>query len=238
MSIPTNIRLNKFISNSGICNRRQADEYISQSRVTVNDRIINKLGSKVSLNDQVKFDGKELSPLKMQYIIINKPKGFHCINSNSKTIFSLLSSIELKGVKSIDFLKENYTGLLLLSNDNAFINKINAKKKSITQIFHLKLNQYFLQKHFNLIKDFKVSDKLAIKSVNYVDGGGKNELGLELFMDSVKDLEKLFFQFNYKIISCDRVLFSSLTKKDLSRGQWRNLSKQELINLNNLKINS
>ena len=56
-------------------------------------------------------------------------------------------------------------------------------------------------------------------------------------MDSVKDLEKLFFQFNYKIISCDRVLFSSLTKKDLSRGQWRNLSKQELINLNNLKIN-
>ena len=238
MSIPTNIRLNKFVSNSGICNRRQADEYISQGRVTVNDRIINKLGSKVSLNDQVKFDGKELSPLKMQYIIINKPKGFHCINSNSKTIFSLLSSIELRGVKSIDFLKENYTGLLLLSNDNEFINKINAKKKSITQIFHLKLNQYFLQKHFNLIKDFKVSDKLAIKSVNYVDGGGKNELGLELFMDSVKDLEKLFFQFNYKIISCDRVLFSSLTKKDLSRGQWRNLSKQELINLNNLKINS
>ena len=79
MSIPTNIRLNKFISNSGICNRRQADEYISQGRVTVNDRIINKLGSKVSLNDQVKFDGKELSPLKMHYIIINKPKGFHCI---------------------------------------------------------------------------------------------------------------------------------------------------------------
>ena len=181
MSIPNNIRLNKFISNSGICNRRQADEYISQGRVTVNDRIINKLGSKVSLNDQVKFDGKELSPLKMQYIIINKPKGFHCINSNSKTIFSLLSSIELKGVKSIDFLKENYTGLLLLSNDNAFINKINAKKKSITQIVHLKLNQYFLQKHFNLIKDFKVSDKLAIKSVNYVDGGGGKRIRIRTF---------------------------------------------------------
>ena len=75
MSIPTNIRLNKFISNSGICNRRQADDYISQGRVTVNDRIINKLGSKVSLNDLVKFDGKEVSSLKMQYIILNKPKG-------------------------------------------------------------------------------------------------------------------------------------------------------------------
>ena len=239
MSIPTNIRLNKFISNSGICNRRQADDYISQGRVTVNDRIINKLGSKVSLNDLVKFDGKEVSSLKMQYIILNKPKGFHCItsNANSKTVFSFLSSIESKGIKSIDFLKENYTGLLLLSNDNQFVNKINAKKKSITQIFHLKLNQYFLQKDFNLIKDFKVSDKLVIKSINYVDGAEKNELGLELFMDSIKDLERLFFEFNYKIISCDRVLFSSLTKKDLSRGQWRNLSKQELINLNNLNTN-
>tara|TARA_B100000767_G_scaffold147598_1_gene139059 strand:- start:4903 stop:5622 length:720 start_codon:yes stop_codon:yes gene_type:complete len=239
MSTPAIIRLNKFISNSGICNRRQADDYISQGRVTVNDRIINKLGSKVSLNDQVKFDGKEVSLLKVQYIILNKPKGFHCItsNANSKTIFSLLSSLELKGIKSIDFLKENYTGLLLLSNDNEFVNKINAKKKSITQIFHIKLDQYFSQKDFYLIKDFKISDKLVIKSINYVDGGEKNELGLELFMDSIKDLEKLFSQFNYKIISCDRVLFSSLTKKDLPRGKWRNLSKQELINLYNFNSN-
>ena len=78
----------------------------------------------------MKFDGKEVSLLKVQYIILNKPKGFHCMtsNANSKTIFSLLSSLELKGIKSIDFLKENYTGLLLLSNDNEFINKINAKK--------------------------------------------------------------------------------------------------------------
>jgi len=239
MSIPATIRLNKFISNSGICNRRQADDYISQGRVTVNNIIINKLGSKVSLNDLVKFDGKKVSLIKMQYIILNKPKGFHCVNSisNSKTIFSLLSSTDLKNIKSIDFLKENYTGLLLLSNDNKFINKINSKKKSITQIFHLKLNKHFLQKTFKLIKNFHVSDKLIVKSINYVNGAEKNELGLELFMDSIKDLEKLFFQFNYKIISCDRVLFSSLTKKDLSRGQWRNLSKQELINLNNFNAN-
>lgn len=94
-----------------------------------------------------------------------------------------------------------------------------------------------MQKTFKLIKKFHVSDKLIVKSINYVNGAEKNELGLELYMDSIKDLEKLFFQFNYKIISCDRVLFSSLTKKDLSRGQWRNLSKQELINLNNFNTN-
>ncbi len=141
MSIPATIRLNKFISNSGICNRRQADDYISQGRVTVNNRIINKLGSKVSLSDLVKFDGKKISLIKMQYIILNKPKGFHCINSisNSKTIFSLLSSLDLKGIKSIDFLKENYTGLILLSNDNKFINKINSKKKIDNSDFSSKI---------------------------------------------------------------------------------------------------
>ena len=95
----------------------------------------------------------------------------------------------------------------------------------------MKLDKVFLQKDLELIKDYDVNDKLIIKSINFVEGAKKNELGIEIFLDSVKDLEKLFFEFNYKIVSCDRVLFSSLTKKDLSRGQWRFLTKQELINL-------
>ena len=228
-----NMRLNKCSSNSGICNRRQADEYISQGRVSVNNKIIDRLGSKVSLDDDVKFDGKEVSAVKMLYVLLNKPKEFHCIaqKSNSKTVFSLLSSIDTKGIRSVDFLKVNYTGLVLLSNDVEFENKINNKKKSISQIFHLTLDKVFLQKDLELIKDYDVNDKLIIKSINFVEGAKKNELGIEMFLDSVKDLEKLFFEFNYKIVSSDRVLFSSLTKKDLSRGQWRFLTKQELINL-------
>ena len=228
------IRLNKFISNSGKCNRRQADEYISQGRVSVNNKIIVRLGSKVSLKDIVKLDGRKVLPVKMQYIILNKPKGFHCISSktNSKTVFSLLSSIkEENRIISLDFLKENHTGLIILSNDTEFVIQINAKKNLINQIFHLKLDVNFLQKDLKNIKNLDVNDKLKIKSINYVDGANKNEIGIELSIDNIKDLEKLLLDFNYKIISLDRVLFSNFTKKDLSRGQWRNITKQELINL-------
>jgi|TARA_B100000902_G_scaffold4729_1_gene6022 23S rRNA pseudouridine2605 synthase len=228
------VRLNKFIANSGKCNRREADEYISQGRVSVNNKIIVRLGSKVSLKDCVKLDGRKVFPIKMQYIILNKPKGFHCISSktNSKTIFSLLSSIKEKNrIISLDFLKENHTGLIILSNDAEFIIQINAKKNLIKQIFHLKLDVDFLQKDLNNIKDLDVNDKLKIKSINYVDGANKNEIGIELSIHNIKDLEKLLLDFNYKIISLDRVLFSNITKKDLSRGQWRNITKQELINL-------
>ena len=228
------VRLNKFIANSGKCNRREADEYISQGRVSVNNKIIVRLGSKVSLKDCVKLDGRKVFPIKMQYIILNKPKGFHCISSktNSKTIFSLLSSIKEKNrIISLDFLKENHTGLIILSNDAEFIIQINAKKNLIKQIFHLKLDVDFLQKDLNNIKDLDVNDKLKIKSINYVDGANKNEIGIELSIHNIKDLEKLLLDFNYKIISLDRVLFSNFTKKDLSRGQWRNITKQELINL-------
>ena len=228
------IRLNKFISNSGKCNRREADEYISQGRVSVNDKIIVRLGSKVSLMDSVKLDGRKVFPVKMQYIILNKPKGFHCIssNTNSKTVFSLLSSIkEENRIMSLDFLKENHTGLIILSNDTEFVIQINAKKNLINQIFHLKLDVDFLQKDLKNIKDLDVNDKLKIKSINYVDGANKNEIGIELSIHNIKDLEKLLLDFNYKIRSLDRVLFSNFTKKDLSRGQWRNITKQELINL-------
>ena len=234
MTTQNTIRLNKFISNSGFCNRRQADDYISQGRVSVNDKIIVRLGSKVSLKDSVKLDGKKVFPVKMQYIILNKPKGFHCISSkkNSKTVFSLLSSIkEENRIMSLDFLKENHTGLIILSNDTDFVIQINAKKNLINQIFHLKLDVDFLQKDLKNIKDLDFKDKLKIKSINYVDGANKNEIGIELSIHNIKDLEKLLLDFNYKIISLDRVLFSNFTKKDLSRGQWRNITKQELINL-------
>jgi 23S rRNA pseudouridine2605 synthase len=205
-----------------------------QGRVRVNGKILNTLGSKISLKDVVELDGKKIIPTKMEYIILNKPKGFHCVHSKSnvKTIFSLISSLEdVSRFTSLDFLRDNYTGLIVISNDTKFINQMHNKLQSLIQIFHLKLNIDFLKKDLKIIKDFDSKYNLKIKSINFVDGANKNEIGLETSACSIKDIEKIFLKFDYKIISCDRVLFSNLTKKDLSRGQWRRMKKQELINL-------
>ena len=95
---PTNtnsslIRLNKFISNSGICSRREADMYISIGNVTVNGKVITQMGYKVKPNDDVRFDGARVNPEKKTYVLLNKPKGFATTTSEGKgrTVMDLIS---------------------------------------------------------------------------------------------------------------------------------------------------
>ena len=226
------IRLNKFISNSGYCNRREADNFIVQGRVCVNDKVINKLGVKVSIDDNVKLDGNSISPNKLVYILLNKPKGFHSINlNNKKNIFSLLPIKKYHNLQSLDFLHENYMGLMIFSNNQEFIKHMAKKRQDIKQLYHLVLESDLKQIDLNSIQNDLKSNDIMILNINYVDGAKKNEIGLELSLKQVRDIDNIFLKFNYKILSLDRVLYSNMTKKDLPRGKWRHFKKQELINL-------
>ena len=223
------IRLNKFISNSGHCNRREADNFIVQGRVTVNDKVIVKLGTKVSVKDDVKLDGNNISLNKPVYIILNKPKGFHSINlDNKKNIFSLLPFEEFHDLQSLDFMNENYMGLMIFSNNQDFIKRMSDKVDNLKQLFHVILDSDL--KEFDK-ESIKNETDFQIKNINHVGGASKNEIGLELSIKQVKDIEDLFLKYSYKVISIDRVLYSNISKKDLSRGKWRHFKKQELINL-------
>ena len=223
------IRLNKFISNSGHCNRREADNFIVQGRVTVNDKVIVKLGTKVSVKDDVKLDGNNISLNKPVYIILNKPKGFHSINlDNKKNIFSLLPFEEFHDLQSLDFMNENYMGLMIFSNNQDFIKRMSDKVVNLKQLFHVILDSDL--KEFDK-ESIKNETDFQIKNINHVGGASKNEIGLELSIKQVKDIEDLFLKYSYKVISIDRVLYSNISKKDLPRGKWRHFKKQELINL-------
>ena len=87
------IRLNKYISNSGICSRREADMYISIGNVTVNGKVVTEMGYKVKIEDEVRFDGARINPGKKAYILLNKPKGFATTTSEGKgrTVMDLVS---------------------------------------------------------------------------------------------------------------------------------------------------
>ena len=87
------VRLNKYVSNSGLCTRREADDYIINGRVSVNNEIVIKLGSKVSLDDEVKVDGKIIFPYDFQYLLLNKPLDFDFNISGKKNVLNLLSSL-------------------------------------------------------------------------------------------------------------------------------------------------
>ena len=136
---PTNtnsslIRLNKFISNSGICSRREADMYISIGNVTVNGKVITQMGYKVKPNDDVRFDGARVNPEKKAYVLLNKPKGFATTTSEGKgrTVMDLISKASSSKIRPIGRLGRNSLGLLLFTNDEKIHSKFTNSKNGVT----------------------------------------------------------------------------------------------------------
>ena len=226
------VRLNKYVSNSGLCTRREADDYISSGRVSVNNELVVKLGSKVSLDDEVKVDGKIIFPYDFQYLLLNKPLDFDFNISGKKNVLNLLSSLNAVNLTPTQITVKQFSGLVLISNDNDFNNSISKKFGSFKQLFEIKLRDIISNEDLNSIKNSSDSNNIEIISINYVNGGLKNELGLEVRASRMSSIVNLFEKYNHKVISIDRVIIAGLSKKDLPRGKWRLLKKQELVNLN------
>ena len=226
------VRLNKYVSNSGLCTRREADDYISSGRVSVNNELVVKLGSKVSLDDEVKVDGKIIFPYDFQYLLLNKPLDFDFNVSGKKNVLNLLSSLKAVNLNPTQITIKQFSGLVLISNDNDFNNIISKKFGSFKQLFEIKLRDNISNEDLNSIKNSSDSNNIEIISINYVNDGLKNELGLEVRASRMSSIVNLFEKYNHKVISIDRVIIAGLSKKDLPRGKWRLLKKQEFVNLN------
>ena len=226
------VRLNKYISNSGLCTRREADDYIQSGRVFVNNKLVEKLGLKISLNDEVKVDGDLIYPYKFHYLLLNKPLDFDFNISGKKNVLHLMSSLNAVNLRPIQPTVKQFSGLVLISNDNQFNNNISKRFNSFKQLFHIKLKNVISIEDLHSIKNSPDSKNIEIISIDFVTDGLKNELGLEVSSGKQSSILNLFEKYNHKVISIDRVMLAGLSKKDLPRGKWRTLKKQELVNLN------
>ena len=226
------VRLNKYISNSGLCTRREADDYIQSGRVFVNNELVKKLGLKISLNDEVKVDGNLIFPYNFHYLLLNKPLDFDFNISGKKNVLNLLSSLNAVNLRPIQTTVKQFSGLVLISNDNQFNNDISKRFNSFKQLFHIKLKNVISIEDLNSIKNSSDSNNIEIISIDFVTDGLKNELGLEVSSAKLSSILNLFEKYGHKVVSIDRVMLAGLSKKDLPRGKWRLLKKQELINLN------
>ncbi|MDA8641730.1 S4 domain-containing protein [Flavobacteriaceae bacterium] len=226
------VRLNKYISNSGLCTRREADDYIQSGRVFVNNKLVEKLGLKISLNDEVKVDGDLIYPYKFHYLLLNKPLDFDFNISGKKNVLHLMSSLNAVNLRPIQPTVKQFSGLVLISNDNQFNNNISKRFNSFKQLFHIRLKNVISIEDLHSIKNSPNSKNIEIISIDFVTDGLQNELGLEVSSGKQSSILNLFEKYNHKVISIDRVLLAGLSKKDLPRGKWRILKKQELVNLN------
>lgn len=146
------IRLNKYIGNSGVCSRREADTYIATGLVSVNGKIINEMGYKVKMTDDVRFDGRRLNPEPNTYVLLNKPKGFATTDSNAKgmTVMDLVANATTAKIKPFGRLGRNATGLLLFTNDDEFVQKFT--NKGIARLFHIELDKNLKSEHLKKLR--------------------------------------------------------------------------------------
>lgn len=230
------IRLNKFISNSGVCSRREADTYIEHGSVTVNGKLVTEMGYKVQPNDEVRFDGTSISPEKKKYVLLNKPKNYITTMDDDrgrKTVMELVSNAASERIYPVGRLDRMTTGLLLFTNDGELAKKLTHPKHNVKKLYHATLDRKLDLKDLQKLRGEVIIEgkKVFIDAISYVEGRTKNEVGIEIHSGRNRIVRKIFEHVGYKVVKLDRVLFAGLTKKNLPRGRWRELTKQELTNL-------
>lgn len=226
-------RLNKFIANSGICSRREADKRIAEGEVKVNGEVVTSMGYKVTSKDVVTFKGKEISAEKKVYLLLNKPKGFVTTMDDphaEKTVMSLVQNACKERIYPVGRLDKDTTGLLLFSNDGEMTKKLTHPSYEKKKIYHVFLNKEFSQEHLEQVQHgVKLEDgPIAADAISYVEVGDKTQVGIEIHSGKNRIVRRIFDHLGYRVIKLDRVFFAGLTKKNLPRGRWRFLSEQEI----------
>jgi 23S rRNA pseudouridine2605 synthase len=228
------VRLNKYISNAGICSRREADKLIEAGAIRVNGRVVTELGTKISPNDKVQYGEQTLSREKHRYVLLNKPKGFITTTDDPedrKTVMSLVAHACKERIYPVGRLDRNTTGLLLLTNDGELAKKLSHPRYGIKKIYHVVLDRNLNKADLLKIEaGIELEDGvIKVDAIEYVgDGKDKKELGIELHSGKNRIVRRIFEQLDYKVVRLDRVGYAGLTKKNLSRGEWRFLEEKEI----------
>lgn len=233
------IRLNKYISNSGVCSRRDADIYIQSGNVKVNGEVITEMGYQVKPGDVVNFDGSVLTPEKKEYVLLNKPKGFTTSKdeeANANNVLDLVRGATKAKLQPVGRMDKTTTGLLLFTNDTDMVRKFTLPNQRSSKVYQVSLDRNLKFEDLEKIASGITIDnhKIYVEEISYIENEPKSEIGIKMKTANVKVVRAIFEHLNYNAIKIDRVVFAGLTKKNLPRGNWRFLTDQEIINLKNI----
>ena len=240
---PVGIRLNKFLSNAGLCSRREADQLIAMGLVQINGKVVTKMGIRVQRGDQVRYDDQKVNSSPPIYLLLNKPKGFAATKQSGKikkSVQELIRGTYSEIIPPIDDMGRAMTGLLLMTNDEKIRKKMADSRSRYSSLYHVILEQNVKTTDLKaLIKGVRIQDMVCkVKSAAYIQGGGKKEIGIEASNLSPSLLQKILEQRSMSVLSMDRVLLAGLTKKDLPRGRWRSLTELEIKFLKMISLES
>jgi 23S rRNA pseudouridine2605 synthase len=229
------IRLNRFIANSGVCSRREADELITMGLISVNGKTITELGYKVNPGDQVKYEDRLLKFEKPVYLLLNKPKGYLTTTSDPqerKTVMHLIANAVKERVYPVGRLDRNTTGLLLLTNDGELADKLMHPSYNAKKIYKVELDRPISKGDFQkLVEGVELEEgKAMVDDAAIVSDDGKT-VGIELHIGWNRVVRRIFEALEYQVVKLDRSVYAGLDKRDLPRGHWRFLTKEEVVML-------
>lgn len=232
---PSEIRLNRFISNAGVCSRREADTLIKEGKIQVNGKTIVEMGFKVRKSDKVTYQGKVLKSEKLQYVLLNKPKNFITTMSDEKgrnAVISLVKNACEERVYPVGRLDRDTTGLLLFTNDGQMAKKLTHPSFKVKKIYQVTLDEPISKQDFDdILKGVNLEDGFIAPDEMAIITKEQDVLGVEIHSGKNRIIRRIFEYKGYKVAKLDRVMFGSLTKKNLSRGKWRHLSEKEIASL-------
>ena len=227
------IRLNKYMSNAGICSRREADNYIAKGLVKVNGSVVTELGTKIQRTDVVEYDEKIVIPERKCYVLLNKPKD--CVTTSEDpggrtTVMDLVKNACQERIYPVGRLDRNTTGVLLLTNDGELASKLTHPKFVKKKIYHVWTDKPIAEEDMQRIADgIELEDgEIHADAISYVSDTDRNQAGIEIHSGRNRIVRRIFEHLGYRVTKLDRVYFAGLTKKNLPRGRWRYLTQEEV----------
>ncbi len=230
------MRLNKYIAHAGICSRREADELIAAGSVKVNGKVVTEMGYQVMPGDEVQYGGEKLRSERLRYFLLNKPKGFITTTDDPqerRTVMMLMDGCCAERIYPVGRLDRATTGLLLFTNDGELAKKLTHPSTQVYKIYQVELNKPVTKEDMKkLLEGIELEDgPMHVDDIQYAAVGktiDKRIVGVELHSGRNRIVRRLFEALGYEVHKLDRTTFAGLTKKDLPRGRWRELTEKEV----------
>lgn len=232
---PGTTRLNRYIANSGVCSRREADELIAKGDISVNGQVITEMGFRVKEGDTVKYGTKVLNPERFVYVLLNKPKDYITTTDDPeerKTVMELVADAGNFRLYPVGRLDRKTTGLLLLTNDGELADKLTHPSNNVRKIYQVEIDKPITEEHFEALqRGIELEDGPIKPDALSIVTPDAQVIGIEIHSGRNRIVRRMFEHFGYEVTKLDRTTFAGLTKKELPRGKWRFLDPKEVVKL-------
>ena len=241
LDISDGVRLNRYIAQAGVSSRRKADVLIQEGRVKVNGEVVTELGTKVSGTDVVEVNGSRITPLKYEYLLLNKPSDVITTNSDERGRKIVLDLIEDEAIKNIGVfpvgrLDRNTVGALLITNDGELAHRLMHPSYNVEKLYIARTKESVSSQELAKMEEgIEIEGELyAVDKVEYIKTSGRNEIGVRLHEGKNRHIRRMLEALGKKVVFLERVRYAGLTTKGIRRGKWRRLEHNEIKRLRRL----